>query len=72
MRKLIIAGLIILMSASASQSQVLISLLFGDKLNTGKIEFGLQWWNQLLYDLVASSELKAKITGCWVFILIFF
>lgn len=41
MRKLIIAGLIILMSASASQSQVLISLLFGDKLNTGKIEFGL-------------------------------
>jgi|GEM_PF-117270 len=41
MRKILLIGLILIMSASASQSQVLISLLFGDKLNTGKIEFGL-------------------------------
>lgn len=41
MRKILLIGLIFIMSASASQSQVLISLLFGDKLNTGKIEFGL-------------------------------
>ncbi len=41
MRKFIMFALILIMSASASQSQVLISLLFGDKLNTGKIEFGL-------------------------------
>lgn len=41
MRKILLIGLLFIMTASASQSQVLISLLFGDKLNTGKIEFGL-------------------------------
>lgn len=38
--KIIIVSLIMLCSATAN-SQVLISLLFGDKLNTDKIEFGL-------------------------------
>ena len=32
---------LLIISAHLSQSQVLISLLLGDKLNTGKIEFGL-------------------------------
>lgn len=38
--KLIILSVVMLCSATAN-SQVLISLLFGDKLNTDKIEFGL-------------------------------
>jgi len=38
-----------MMSASVAQSQVLISLLFGDKLNTGKIEFGLSGGFNLSY-----------------------
>ena len=36
---LLIIGL--LLSANATRTQVLISILLGDKLNTGKIEFGL-------------------------------
>jgi hypothetical protein len=37
---LLVAGLTLL--SHASHAQVLISILLGDKLNTGKIEFGLQ------------------------------
>ncbi len=33
--------LLFLLASKTSQSQILISLLFGDKLNSGKIEFGL-------------------------------
>src|SRR5215217_2165088 len=33
--------LLLLMINPSARSQVLISLLFGDKLNTGKIDFGL-------------------------------
>jgi hypothetical protein len=49
MRKVVLIGLIIMMSATIAQSQVLISLLFGDKLNTGKIEFGLNGGFNLSY-----------------------
>lgn len=41
MRKIILSILLILMSVSFAQSQVLLSLLFGDKLNSGKLEFGM-------------------------------
>lgn len=41
MTKKIIVLVLILFAANAGKSQVLISLLLGDKLNTGKIEFGL-------------------------------
>lgn len=41
MRKITLIFFFIFMSVSMLQSQVLISLLFGDNLNTGKIEFGL-------------------------------
>lgn len=37
------------MSVSVVKSQVLISLLFGDKLNTGKIEFGMSGEFNLSY-----------------------
>jgi hypothetical protein len=38
--------LIVLLSLSEARSQVLMSLIFGDNLNTGKIEFGLDGgWN---------------------------
>jgi len=40
MKKLIFSCVIFLTALSA-QGQVLISLLLGDKFNTGKIEFGL-------------------------------
>ena len=41
MKKYIIIA-VFLFLGSASKSQVIISLLLGDKLNTGKIEFGLE------------------------------
>ena len=41
MRKITLIGLLLIMSVSMAQSQVLISLLFGDKLNSDKIKFGL-------------------------------
>jgi hypothetical protein len=40
MKKILLIFFFLLLSQSAN-AQVLISLLFGDKLNTGKIEFGL-------------------------------
>ena len=40
MRKALTVFLLLLISASA-RSQIIIALLFGDKLNTGKMEFGL-------------------------------
>lgn len=49
MRKITLIGLFIIMSASMAQSQVLISLLLGDKLNTGKIEFGMNGGFNLTY-----------------------
>ena len=39
MKKLILV--ILMLITISAQSQVLIALLLGDKLNTGKIEFGL-------------------------------
>ena len=41
MRKITLIGLFLIMSVSMVQSQVLISLLFGDKLNSETIKFGL-------------------------------
>ncbi|MCX6574544.1 MAG: porin family protein [Candidatus Aminicenantes bacterium] len=41
MRKKILLIAVLLLCSRAASGQVLISLLFGDKLNTGKIEFGL-------------------------------
>jgi len=49
MRKITLIGLIIIMSTSMAHSQVLISLLFGDELNTGKIEFGMNGGFNLSY-----------------------
>src|SRR6187397_2495915 len=34
--------IVLLLFANAARSQVLISILLGDKLNSGKIEFGLE------------------------------
>lgn len=42
MRKLLSFTLILCLSASVANSQVLISLLFGDKLNSPNLEFGLE------------------------------
>ncbi len=41
MRKILIILPLLLLSASALQAQILISLLLGDKLNSEKLEFGL-------------------------------
>jgi hypothetical protein len=41
MRKKILVIAVLLLCSRAANGQVLISLLFGDKLNSGKIEFGL-------------------------------
>ena len=49
MKKYIAILLVFFMTIQVSQSQVLISLLFGDKLNTGKIEFGLTGGLNLTY-----------------------
>lgn len=49
MKKYIAILLVFFMTIQVSQSQVLISLLFGDKLNTGKIEFGLTGGLNLSY-----------------------
>ncbi len=40
-KKLGIIIILLVFSVSAAQSQILISLLFGDKLNNEKLEFGL-------------------------------
>jgi hypothetical protein len=39
--KLFILIIVLLLGSSSAKAQVLISLLLGDKLNSGKIEFGL-------------------------------
>lgn len=59
MKKLILITTILLMSVTMVKSQVLISLLFGDKLNTGKIEFGLQG-GMNFSNLRGISEAKAQ------------
>jgi hypothetical protein len=49
MRKIILMSLILLLSATTVNSQVLLSLLFGDKLNSGKVEFGMSGGFNLSY-----------------------
>ena len=61
----------------ATHSQVLISLVLGDKLNTGEIEFGLDgginWASQTGVDGIASSRFNLgfyfdfKMKGPWMF-----
>jgi len=53
-RKALFLPVFILLSARAT-SQVIISLLLGDNLNTGKIEFGL--------DVVLTFPLKQALKG---------
>jgi hypothetical protein len=59
MRKITLIGLIILMTASMAHSQVLLSLIFGDKLNSGKVEFGMNGGFNLSY-LRGISESKGQ------------
>jgi hypothetical protein len=40
-KRFVLQACIFILLAQSAQSQVIISLLFGDKLNSGKIEFGL-------------------------------
>ena len=58
-RYLLISGL--LFSGYASNSQVLISILFGDKLNSGKVEFGLQ--GGLNWSTIKNLEAAKSLTG---------
>ena len=58
-RYLLISGL--LFSGYASNSQVLISILFGDKLNSGKVEFGLQ--GGLNWSTIKNLEGAKSLTG---------
>ena len=50
-----------LFSGYASNSQVLISILFGDKLNSGKVEFGLQ--GGLNWSTIKNLEGAKSLTG---------
>ena len=59
MKKYLAILLVFFMTIQVSQSQVLISLLFGDKLNTGKIEFGINGGLNLSY-LRGISEAKGQ------------
>lgn len=57
MKKNILVSFLILMLCHQSNGQVLISLLLGDKLNSGKLEFGLDGgvnWSNI-------SNLKERI-----------
>jgi hypothetical protein len=58
-RFLLIWGLLV--SGYASNSQVLISILFGDKLNSGKVEFGLQ--GGLNWSTIKNLEGAKSLTG---------
>ena len=49
MRKILLIGLILIFSTSMTQGQVLLSILFGDDLNTPKLEFGLNAGFNLSY-----------------------
>lgn len=41
MKKLLLSAMLLLATYGVVQSQVLIAILFGDKLNSEKLEFGL-------------------------------
>jgi len=61
-----------LLSPSRSNAQVLISLIFGDKLNSEKIEFGLKggWNRSYLYDIPDSKGLNNFNLGFYFHILL--
>jgi len=61
MKKIIIAFCLMLLALS-SQSQILITLLLGDKLNSDKLEFGLE--GGLNWSKISSLETK-KYQGNW-------
>jgi hypothetical protein len=60
---------LLLLLCSQGQSQVLISILLGDKLNSGQIEFGLDGGFSLS-NLTGIDEAKAHSITTSVFILI--
>ncbi|PLX04209.1 MAG: PorT family protein [Marinilabiliales bacterium] len=61
MKKLVIAFLLMILALS-SQSQILITLLLGDKLNSDKLEFGLE--GGLNWSQISSLETK-KYQSNW-------
>jgi len=48
-KRILLAGLIFMASLQLSQGQVLLSLIFGDNLNSGKVEFGMTGGFNLSY-----------------------
>ena len=59
MKKYLIIILVFFATMQVAHSQVLISILFGDKLNSDKLEFGLQGGFNLTY-LRGISESKGQ------------
>ena len=61
----ILIAVIISMTSSVAHGQVLISLLFGEALNTDKIEFGLAggWNRSWIYDIEESKGLNSFNLG---------
>jgi hypothetical protein len=59
LKNILIVGLIFIGSVQIAQGQILLSLIFGDKLNSGKVEFGLNGGFNLSY-LRGISESKAQ------------
>lgn len=41
MKKILLIGILLIATAQFTQGQVLLSLIFGDNLNSGKVEFGM-------------------------------
>lgn len=77
MKKNILVFLFVLLVSSKAESQVLISLLFGDELNTGNIEFGLDGgWTLADQSGLSSSKMSSsynlgfyfdfKLKNAWV------
>ena len=63
MRKIILISIMLVMSVTMVKSQVLLSIIFGDKLNSGKVEFGMNGGLNF-HNLRGISE--AKGSNDWV------
>jgi hypothetical protein len=69
MKKIVLVAFFLLTYGNG-QTQVLISLVFGKSLNSGKVEFGLDG-GLTMSDIQGLDGAKAKKTGStWVFTLI--
>ena len=69
MRKYLLIILVLFSTIQVAQSQVLITLLLGDKLNSPNLEFGLEGginWTQV----TQWKQLITHTNGIWAFILI--